>query len=110
MSEKSHKTSRAMRDSNIELFRIITMIMIVAHHYVVNSGLLDIVEAQRSLGTPYLILHAIGSVLGVYIVCTIIDILRARFLEKPIFNKIEGRWKKWKELFLPEVQEQDCIR
>ena len=27
------------RDSNIELFRIITMLLIVAHHYVVNSGL-----------------------------------------------------------------------
>lgn len=27
------------RDSNIELFRIISMLLIVAHHYVVNSGL-----------------------------------------------------------------------
>ena len=27
------------RDSNIELFRIITMLLIVSHHYVVNSGL-----------------------------------------------------------------------
>lgn len=27
------------RDSNIELFRIVTMLLIVAHHYVVNSGL-----------------------------------------------------------------------
>lgn len=27
------------RESNIELFRIITMLVIVAHHYVVNSGL-----------------------------------------------------------------------
>ena len=27
------------RESNIELFRIITMILIIAHHYVVNSGL-----------------------------------------------------------------------
>lgn len=27
------------RDSNLELFRIIAMILIVAHHYVVNSGL-----------------------------------------------------------------------
>ena len=30
------------RDSNLELFRIITMLFIVAHHYVVNSGLTDI--------------------------------------------------------------------
>ena len=28
------------RDSNLELFRCITMLLIVAHHYVVNSGLL----------------------------------------------------------------------
>lgn len=27
------------RESNLELFRIITMLLIVAHHYVVNSGL-----------------------------------------------------------------------
>ena len=27
------------RDSNLELFRILTMLLIVAHHYVVNSGL-----------------------------------------------------------------------
>lgn len=34
------------RDTNIELFRIITMIMIVAHHYVVNSGLLDVMYKE----------------------------------------------------------------
>lgn len=28
-----------IRESNLELFRIITMLLIVAHHYVVNSGL-----------------------------------------------------------------------
>lgn len=28
------------RDSNLELFRCITMLLIVAHHFVVNSGLL----------------------------------------------------------------------
>ena len=30
------------RDSNIELFRIVTMILIVAHHYVIHSGLLPL--------------------------------------------------------------------
>ncbi len=30
---------KKLRDSNLELFRIITMLLIVAHHYVVNSGL-----------------------------------------------------------------------
>ena len=30
---------KKLRDSNLELFRILTMLLIVAHHYVVNSGL-----------------------------------------------------------------------
>ncbi len=33
-----------MRNSNIELYRIIVMILIVAHHYVVNSGLVEVIE------------------------------------------------------------------
>ena len=32
------------RNSNLELYRIIVMLMIVAHHYVVNSGLMDILQ------------------------------------------------------------------
>lgn len=51
----------------------------------------DVLKNTSMYGTTYLILHAIGSVLGVYIICTIIDILRSRFLERPIFNKLEGR-------------------
>lgn len=35
----SNETIPKQRHSNIELFRIITMFLIVAHHYVVNSGL-----------------------------------------------------------------------
>ena len=33
--------SNNKRDSNLELFRIIAMIAIIAHHYVVNSGLIE---------------------------------------------------------------------
>ena len=29
------------RDSNLELYRIVVMLLIVAHHYVVNSGIMD---------------------------------------------------------------------
>lgn len=36
--------SEKKRESNLELFRIITMIFIVAHHYVVNSGLTDVIQ------------------------------------------------------------------
>lgn len=34
-------TSPKQRYSNLELYRIIVMLLIVAHHYVVNSGLMD---------------------------------------------------------------------
>ncbi len=34
------------RDSNIELFRIITMLAIIAHHYVVNSGLSEVIYKE----------------------------------------------------------------
>lgn len=36
----SGKKDRVRRDSSIELFRIILMLLIIAHHYVVNSPLL----------------------------------------------------------------------
>lgn len=38
-----------VRNSNIELFRILSMLTIVAHHYVVNSGMLDCMDAQAVL-------------------------------------------------------------
>lgn len=37
-------TITKQRDSNLELYRIIIMILIVAHHYVVNSGLIEIIK------------------------------------------------------------------
>ena len=32
------------RNSNIELYRIIVMFLIVCHHYVVNSGLMELMK------------------------------------------------------------------
>lgn len=40
MTETNLVPPQKLRDTNIELFRILTMLLIVAHHYVVNSGLL----------------------------------------------------------------------
>ena len=34
------------RNSNLELYRIIVMLLIVAHHYVVNSGLMEEMEKE----------------------------------------------------------------
>lgn len=41
---KANKFGGEKRSSNIELFRILSMLMIVAHHYVVNSGLIDCID------------------------------------------------------------------
>ena len=38
------QTFKKERNSNLELYRIIVMLSIVAHHYVVNSGLLKVME------------------------------------------------------------------
>ena len=35
---------KKVRDSNIEALRIILMLIIVAHHYIVNSGVIDSVN------------------------------------------------------------------
>lgn len=44
MTKTATKISTPHRQSNIELFRIILMLLIIASHYVVNSGLLPLVE------------------------------------------------------------------
>ena len=46
------------RSSNIELFRI--MIIIVAHHYVVNSNLINIIEAKSYLNAQDIFILLFG--------------------------------------------------
>lgn len=54
------------RQSNIELYRIIVMMLIVAHHYVVNSGLLDIMSHNvNSIQTVYLYLLGMWGKTGI---------------------------------------------
>ena len=55
------------RDSNLELLRIITMLVIVAHHYVVNSGLIsEILECKDwSNNALFLLLFGCGGKIGI---------------------------------------------
>ncbi len=39
-----------------------------------------------------LLLHAFGSVLGVFLICTVLDQLRIRLLERPLFRRLEIRF------------------
>lgn len=41
------------RDTNLELFRIVVMLLIVAHHYFVNSGLKELVDSQPATTQSY---------------------------------------------------------
>lgn len=45
-NNKQNDRLRRGRDSNLELYRIIVMILIIAHHYVVNSGLFDVLRDE----------------------------------------------------------------
>lgn len=52
---------RAIRESNLELLRIISMIVIVAHHYVVNSGLMDIIRLNpANISSVFLLVFGWG--------------------------------------------------
>lgn len=42
-------TIAKQRDSNLELFRIISMFAIVAHHYIVNSDILPLIAENPLL-------------------------------------------------------------
>lgn len=76
------------RDSNIELFRIIAMLLIVAHHYVVNSGITQIIaEPPYTWHTYFLYLFGMWGKIGIncfvlitgYFMCTA-DISLRKFL------------------------------
>lgn len=51
----------------------------------------DLLKNTNYYDSPYLIVHAIISVLVVYIVCVCVDQCRIRFIEEPLFNYIGKR-------------------
>lgn len=42
-------SGKKLRNSNLELYRIIVMLLIVAHHYVVNSGLIQHIKDSQDI-------------------------------------------------------------
>ena len=46
------KIAGKVRESNIELLRIVMMLVIVLHHYIVNSGITDVINASVVSGAP----------------------------------------------------------
>lgn len=54
------RSKRKERNSNLELYRIIVMLLIVAHHYVVNSGLIQVLE-NEPLDIPSCVMLVFGA-------------------------------------------------
>lgn len=48
----------------------------------------DMLNNVGAYSTSYFALHAIGSVVGIFVICIVIDHLRIRFLERPFLNKV----------------------
>lgn len=46
----------------------------------------DLLDNTGMYGSEFLIIHAVGSVLGIFIICSLMDMLRIRFIEKPFLN------------------------
>lgn len=72
-------TNSIVRSSNIELYRIIVMLLIISHHYVVNSGLMDCINTDPfSSSSVFLLLFGMWGKTGIncfvlitgYFMCT----------------------------------------
>ena len=50
MKNRSVRKIGGGRDSNFELFRIVLMLLIVSHHYVVNSGISQLYDFNNITG------------------------------------------------------------
>lgn len=66
MKVQQNITPTKERDSNLELFRIIMMLSIVAHHYVVNSGLYSLaIEPSYDWRNYFLFLFGMWGKIGI---------------------------------------------
>lgn len=65
--EMSTEGQKSLRDSNLELYRIIVMFAIVAHHYVVNSGLMDVINNNGAMrpASLFLLLYGCWGKIGI---------------------------------------------
>lgn len=50
MNNRLNMDSYKSRNSNIELLRILMMITIIAHHYVINSGITELYDFNNITG------------------------------------------------------------
>lgn len=52
----------------------------------------DMLENVKWYHTPWIYLHAVGAVFGIYIVCTVIDMVRRYLFEKPFLEWLNKKF------------------
>ncbi len=67
----------------------------------------DVLDNVGMYDSDWLLFHAVGSVLAIYIICTVIDYFRIRFIEKPFFKIWDKYWDKLKDKYLKHENEGD---
>ena len=80
MQDRAIVNGGVKRNSGIELLRILSMLVIIAHHYVVNSGVLGIIDQQNTItsSSVFAMLFGCGGKTGIncfvlitgYFMCT----------------------------------------
>lgn len=116
MTITGNKSTSSARKSNLELYRIIIMILIIAHHYVVNSGVLELMyRLPLNTKSNYMFILGGWGKFGIncyifitgYFMCkkeitfkkylqSIIEIARQKFIEQQILNRIQlSRLYRW---------------
>ena len=60
----------------------------------------DVLNNVGMFDSKYMPLHAIGSVIGIFVVCAILDMLRIKFIETPFFCLWDKHYGKIKNKFL----------
>ena len=93
---------RGMRNSNIELLRIVAMLSIVAHHYVVNSSVMQFFDSvQTTANSTFLLLWGMWgkTAINVFVLITGYFMCRskltARRYLKILFEIIFYSWVMW---------------
>ncbi len=59
----------------------------------------DVLDNVGMYNSSWMVIHAVCSVLAIYILCTMIDYLRIRFIEKPFFKFWDKHWNKFKDKY-----------
>lgn len=104
MKQNNQVSQKKVRDSNIELLRILMMIVIVAHHYIVNSGIFQMIvntpprQATSEFRTMFALLFGWGgkTAINVFLIITGYFMCRQEFKwRKVLFLAGEVVFYRW---------------